>query len=140
MYLEKDNVMTSIRFEFKKFSNKEIHDNFGNGITNVKEYCYNLNKFGMNTINFESKSWTNIFISQCLQPLYLYQIFSITNWYQLKYNSMATVILFLMIITLVVNSTQQYKNYQKILSFSLQVKAKICRYLVNDNLSLEHCE
>jgi cation-transporting ATPase 13A2 len=131
IYLEDEKAFTSIRFELHKFNHIELHKNFGRGITNVKEYCYSLNKYGLNQVFFQSKSFFNIFMSQFLHPLYLYQVYSIADFFYIGYYSFASIILVLIIIILFVNSYQQYMNYSKILSFSLQsFKVEILRYLV----------
>jgi len=138
IYLEDEKAFTSIRFELHKFNHVEINKYFGRGFTNVKEYSYSLNKFGLNKVNFQSKSFFNIFMGQFLHPLYLYQVYSITDFYYSSYSSFASIILFLIIITLFVNSYQQYMNYSKILSFSLQsFNVNVRRNLVNYDLYLE---
>jgi magnesium-transporting ATPase (P-type) len=138
IYLEDERAFTSIRFELHKFNHVEIINYFSRGFTNVKEYSYSLNKFGLNRVNFQSKSFFNIFMSQFLHPLYLYQVFSITDFYYSSYSSFASIILFLIIITLFVNSYQQYMNYSKILSFSLQsFNVKVKRNLVIYDLFIE---
>ena len=130
MYLEKDNLFTAPKFEIKKFTHREIHESFGKGITNVREYSYNLNRFGLNTINLESKSFLNIFLGQFFTPLYLYQVYSIADWFNSGYISFAIIVLVLIITILFINSTKTYYNFLKILSFSLTLKARINRYLV----------
>jgi magnesium-transporting ATPase (P-type) len=131
IYLEDEKAFTSIRFELHKFSNLEILQKFSKGINNVMEYSYSLNKFGFNKVYFQSKSFFYIFMSQFLHPLYLYQVYSITDFYVIKYYSFASVILILIIIILFVNSYQQHLNYCKILGFSVQsFKVQIIRYLV----------
>jgi len=131
IYLEDEKAFTCIKFELHNFTHIELYKKFGRGITNVKEYCYSLNKFGLNQVFFQSKSFFNIFMSQFLHPLYLYQVYSITDFYVINYYTFASIILVLIIIILFVNSYQQYMNYSKILSFSLQsFKVEILRYLV----------
>ena len=128
--MEKENNFTSIKFELNHLTHEQIHEKLGKGICNLKEYSYCVNKFGFNSINFESKSFIAIFLSQVIHPLYLYQIFSISDWFKIKYYTFAIIALVLIIIILSINSLQQYVNYEKIKNFSLKLVARIKRNIV----------
>ena len=133
IYLEHDNCFTTPNFELFKYTNKEIHHVFERGISTAKEYNYCLNKFDLNRINMENKSFINIFIGHLFQPLYLYQIFSISIWYYTGYYSFAGITVFMISVILLTVSYQTFNNYRKILTFSLSHKCSIQRNLYLDN-------
>ena len=107
--MENEKVFTSSKFELNKFTHNEIFAFFGEGIKDIKEYSYCLNKFGFNLINFETKSIIQIFIGQLIRPLYIYQIYSVQDWYRINYNSFATITLILIIVILTIDSWHKYK-------------------------------
>ena len=128
--MEKENNFTSIKFELNHLTHEQIHEKLGKGICNLKEYSYCVNKFGFNLINFETKSIIQIFIGQLIRPLYIYQIYSVQDWYRINYNSFATITLILIIVILTIDSWHKYKCYEKIQNFTLRLRARIKRHFV----------
>ena len=103
---------------------------FSQGINSVVQYNYCLNKFGYNSIEFESKSLFNIFILHVKQPLYIYQFFSIGYYFWIGYYQFGIIVLVIILIIQYMDSYQVYTNYRRILSFSLDLPSRIKRILV----------
>ena len=129
-YIENENYFAPMQFELNKFTNNELHKNFNKGITSAREYNYLLNKFGLNKIKMENKTFFNIFIGHLFQPLYIYQIFSIAIWFYQQYYVFAGIIVCMTLVILLTISFQTYNNYRKILAFSLSLKCCTQRNLV----------
>ena len=129
--MEKERVFISINFELNKFRHEEIHQFFGKGFNCIKEFSYCRNKFGLNLIKLEAKSFLGIFFKQVIHPLYLYQIFSISDLYYISYYSFATITLIITIFILLINSWQQFYNHKKIENFTLNFESTIIRKFVN---------
>ena len=129
-YFENKNYFSSFNFDLTKFTNKEIHKIFSKGFSNASEYNYSLNKFGLNKIKMDHKSFLNIFIDHLFQPLNIYQIVSICLWIYTGFYIFVIIIIIMMSTILFVISFQTYNNYKKILTFSLSSKCLVNRKLV----------
>jgi len=138
IYIEKENGMFPLFFDLSKFSNKDIHNLLGQGISQEKEYNYLFKKYGRNTIKMRNKTFFHLLIEQILHPFYLYQFLTITIWIYTSYTYYAIITIFMMSIILVVNTMHTTKNYNKILSFSKSVNSKIIRNFDTKDSCLEN--
>lgn len=96
-------------FYLGEFTTVEIYEKFGEGIKTLKDYNYNLNRYGLNNISKNYTSFMHLFFVQIFDPFYLYQIFSLIIWTIQGYTPY-NIIIFLFIVTIVfLNSYFSYK-------------------------------
>lgn len=117
-YIDQNRSFCPLKFDLKNFTNKEIHMKFSEGIKSIKDYNFLLNKFDLNEINLDNKSFFMILILNFLRMIYLYQIFSVIIWYRIDYYSFATVVLITTIIIVIINSYENWKNYKRLSIYS----------------------
>jgi len=94
IYLKSINNFSSVQFDLRRLTNAEIHNNFSNGVKNLCEYNYLLNKFGENLIKMKDKTFSKILYNKFFTPLIIYRIFIVIIW--------------------VISSYQKYLNYKRI--------------------------
>ena len=88
----------SIKFEFKS-SNKNIVDNFSNGLSS-KEVEYQRLIFGACDLNFKIETIFELILKEVSDPFYLFQVFSIILWSIEDYYKYAVVIIITTILSL----------------------------------------
>ena len=76
MYIEADNCFESIKFDISELTNKEVISTYGklDGISNIIDYNYLLNKFERNTIEMETKGFLAYLSSVFYNPVFLFQV------------------------------------------------------------------
>jgi len=114
IYLNSINNFTAVQFDLRKFTYNEINDFFSNGIKNIFEYNYLLNKFGENVIKIKNNSLNRIIFKKFFSPLIIYTIFIMFIWIRAEYFSFSIVVASLSFILLMMSSHQKYLNYKRI--------------------------
>jgi hypothetical protein len=117
IYLENIEKFRSVEMNLN-IKNSEIHDFYCNGISEIKEYNYLLNKFGENILKMKSKSYLNIIIKKLFNPIYLYNIFALIVWIFEEYYYFAFVVFTFSFFSLLITSYQKYTNYRNICNYS----------------------
>jgi magnesium-transporting ATPase (P-type) len=113
-YSDIKNIFVPLLFNLNEFSNKEIHEKYSNGINDIKQYNYLLNKFGENIMRMKNKTFLKIMLKRILKPLSLYLLWTIFFWMLIKVYYFYPVILFFFIVIILITSYQKYLNYKKV--------------------------
>jgi len=75
IFNEKENIFFPIKFDLSKFTNIEIINTFSNGIQNIIDYNFLLNKFGINVIDVKASSFLYILVQNLFfNPTYYYVV------------------------------------------------------------------
>lgn len=119
-----------VLFNFSGFRNSEIHKVFGEGIRTLDEYNMLLNKYGMNLISLKNKSFVMILLENIVQPLYIYQIFSVSVWLKNENYVFCLFVFLIFAVIIVMNSRQSHKNYRRIVNMTVVSKINIKRNFV----------
>lgn len=118
IYLEAQSAFSAVAFHLGKFTNMEIHEKFSDGVNEILDYNYLLNKFGENIMKLKNKTFLSIILKRIIKPLSLYQLFTIFFWMLIQEYFFYIVILFFYTILLLITSYQRYINYRKIFNES----------------------
>jgi len=114
IYSEMKNSFVPVLFNLSEYSNNDIHNNFSNGINNLLEYNYLLNKFEENLMKLKDKTFFKIILKRILRPASLYQVSTILFWMFIHIYYLYPVIIIFYTLLLFVTSYQKYMNYKKI--------------------------
>ena len=131
MYSDTLKTFLPIKFELSNYLNQELHTKFGEGIKNVSDYNFLLNKFGYNDTILKEKSFVTIFIEQLLKKIYLYQIVSVFIWFYQSYYSMSIIVIILSLFIILVNTYYNFRNYKKLLTVDDNKNITIIRKIKN---------
>jgi len=107
-------------FCLSNLTNVDIHDKFGDGLKNLTDYNYALNKFGLNEIITLKTGYFQFFFKQIAHPFYVYQIFTFIAWTINDYYSFMIIVIVLIVIVIVKNAYLSYINWTHI--FSIEEK------------------
>jgi cation-transporting ATPase 13A2 len=129
IYLENDNLFMPLRSNLPLYTHTEIHSHFKNGMKKLIEYNYQLNKFDFNVIDLKPRSFIYILIMQILHPFYAYQVVSVAIWIKTGYTQFLAIICFFFVISILMNTYQNYINYNRVLRFNKVQQCNILRTL-----------
>lgn len=137
---EIDNSLVPIVFDLTSHTTEEIHNTYGRGLSDMFDYNYLLNKFGKNVIELKAKSFVILLFEQIFHPFYIYQIVSIVIWCKTGYFYFMTIVIVLLLVTLIINTTQKLDTYKNMLIFTSNTYSKIIRHFQDkdSNYDLSH--
>lgn len=114
IYLDSIKGFSAVQLDLRKFTNMQIYEKFSDGIKNLKEYNYLLNKFGENIMKMKDKTFFKIIGKKLFTPLIIYRIFIVVIWIKINYYSFLTVVGLISTLLLLVTSYQKYLNYKRV--------------------------
>ncbi len=112
IYIEQDQKFITARFDLD-YKNHEIYELFSNGIENLEDYNYLLNKFGENQLKMRNKRFFIIFLKKIKKIFSLYIFLVVLIWIQIGYQFFWCVIICHLVLILM-TTDQKYKNHQKL--------------------------
>lgn len=77
---ESTKVFTPLQYDCKK-PYQAIYEFYSNGVSEPTEYEILWDIYGSAAIKIPKKNKFNLFITEFMSPLYLFQIFSLTLWF-----------------------------------------------------------
>jgi len=135
VYIEKFNHFEAIRFNLTNLTNNEIFANFYEGLNNILDYNYLINKFGFNLIDMEANSFWRIFIDKFfVSPSYYYMIFITIVWEIETYLFFGELLFVIGLIFCIISSYQKYTNMQKVFNYSEFFEVSEKRSFVNKHI------
>jgi cation-transporting ATPase 13A2 len=133
IYLENEKRFLSLRSNLTLYTNSEIHTNFKSGIHKLVDYNYQLNKFDFNSINLKARSFIYLLMLQLLHPFYAYQLVTVAIWIKTEYTEFLAIILFFFVISVLMNTYQNYINHNMVIRLNILQQCNIVRILDETN-------
>jgi len=108
------NKFKPIFFFLGNLTNIEIHDKLGEGLKNLTQYNYALNRYGLNEILSLKYTFFNFFIKQIRHPFYIYQLICYVSCF-LSDNIISLVFLLVLSgVIIFINAYLYYVNWEQI--------------------------
>ena len=137
VFIDETQTFYPIHFDIVKFKNNEIHEFFKNGIKNVLEYNYLLNKYGKNYVFQINQSFVGLLFTKSIKVFNIYQLIVTIIWLIQDYWSFAIPVIVFLGTSIFFETYNMYQKTYSSKNSEQQVKVKRNLIVTNNIIDVE---